>query len=79
VDRPKLGFDPPVGAWLRGPLRGWAEDLLSDASLARHGLIDPAPVRRVWQEHVRGRADHTYRLWAVLMLQGWLDTQAVAA
>jgi asparagine synthase (glutamine-hydrolysing) len=79
VDRPKLGFDPPVGAWLRGPLRGWAEDLLSDASLARHGLIDPAPVRRVWEEHVRGRADHTYRLWAVLMLQGWLDTQAVAA
>jgi asparagine synthase (glutamine-hydrolysing) len=79
VDRPKLGFDPPVGAWLRGPLRSWAEDLLSPASLTRHGLVDPAPVQSTWQEHLRGRADHTYRLWAVLMLQGWLDRQAVLA
>jgi asparagine synthase (glutamine-hydrolysing) len=78
VDRPKLGFDPPVGAWLRGPLREWAEDLLSPAALGRHGLLDPASVRSVWDAHQRGRADHTYRLWAVLMLESWLDAQAAA-
>ena len=76
VDRPKLGFDPPVGAWLRGPLRDWAEDLLSVPALSRHGLLDPTPVRRAWQRHLRGRADHTYQLWAVLMLQSWLDAPA---
>ena len=78
VDRPKLGFDPPVGAWLRGPLRPWAEDLLSRPALARHGLVDPDPVREAWSQHQRGRADHTYRLWAVLMLGSWLDAQAAA-
>ncbi len=78
VDRPKLGFDPPVGAWLRGPLRDWAGDLLSPAALRRHGLVDPVPVEAAWQAHQRGRADHTYRLWAVLMLESWLDAQAVA-
>jgi asparagine synthase (glutamine-hydrolysing) len=78
VDRPKLGFDPPVGSWLRGPLREWAEDLLSPAALGRHGLVDPVPVRAVWDAHQRGRADHTYRLWAVLMLESWLDAQAAA-
>ncbi|MGH8892863.1 MAG: asparagine synthetase B family protein, partial [Actinomycetes bacterium] len=73
VDRPKLGFDPPIGQWLRGPLRGWAEDLLGPGALGRHGFVDPEPVARVWRQHLSGRADHTYPLWAVLMLQAWLD------
>jgi asparagine synthase (glutamine-hydrolysing) len=79
VDRPKLGFDPPVGVWLCGPLREWAGDLLSPESLARHGVVDPVPVRQAWAEHQRGRADHTYRLWAVLMLESWLDRQQATA
>jgi asparagine synthase (glutamine-hydrolysing) len=72
VDRPKLGFDPPVGAWLRGPLRDWAGDMLNPDALARHGVVDPTPVRHAWRQHLAGRADHTYRLWAVLMLEAWL-------
>jgi len=75
VDRPKLGFDPPVGAWLRGPLREWAGDLLAPSSLVAHGVVDPGPVQVVWQEHQRGRADHTYKLWSVLMLEAWLARQ----
>lgn len=71
VERPKIGFGIPVGDWLRGPLRGWTEDLLSEETLRREGLIDPVPVRRAWAEHLSGRRDWTNRLWIVLMLMAW--------
>jgi asparagine synthase (glutamine-hydrolysing) len=71
IERPKTGFGIPVGDWLRGPLRGWAEDLLSEENLRRDGLIDPVPVRKAWAEHLSGRRDWTVRLWIVLMLMAW--------
>ena len=70
VDRPKAGFAIPVHTWLRGPLRPWAEALLTESALRDAGL-DPAPIRRAWQEHVSGRANHLPRLWTVLMWQAW--------
>jgi asparagine synthase (glutamine-hydrolysing) len=70
-ERPKAGFAIPVGDWLRGPLREWAEDLLSENTLRRDGLIDPAPVREAWAEHLSCRRDWTHRLWIVLMLMAW--------
>ncbi|MDR7420170.1 MAG: asparagine synthase (glutamine-hydrolyzing) [Armatimonadota bacterium] len=76
TERPKTGFGIPVGEWLRGPLRDWAESLLDPRRLAADGLIDPAPVRQVWQEHLRGRQDHAARLWTVLMLQAWRERWA---
>ena len=72
IDRPKAGFAIPLGPWLRGPLRPWAEDLLSPALLRRQGFLRPEPIGRLWGEHLSGRADHTPRLWAVLMWQAWL-------
>lgn len=73
TERPKTGFGIPVGDWLRGPLRDWAESLLDPGRLAADGLIDPAPVRQTWQEHLRGRQDYSGRLWIVLMLQAWRE------
>jgi asparagine synthase (glutamine-hydrolysing) len=73
VDRPKMGFGIPIGEWLRGPLRGWAEDMLDEARLHREGVFSPAPVRRAWQAHLGGTENHQYRLWAILMFQAWRD------
>jgi asparagine synthase (glutamine-hydrolysing) len=70
VDRPKMGFGIPVGEWIKGPLRPWAEDLLSPAALA-DGLFDATAVRRWFAEFLAGRRDAQHGLWAVLQFQAW--------
>lgn len=77
TERPKRGFAQPIGAWLRGPLRGWAGDLLSASSLDASGLVHVAPVQRLWREHLTGRADHHAALWTVLVLQAWAATNRI--
>ncbi|UEM04412.1 asparagine synthase (glutamine-hydrolyzing) [Skermanella rosea] len=71
VERPKMGFSVPLGDWLRGPLRDWAEDLLDGRRLDEDVVLDPGPVRRRWAEHLSGTHDHGDRLWGVLMFQAW--------
>jgi asparagine synthase (glutamine-hydrolysing) len=76
IERPKQGFDVPVGAWLRGELRDWAEALLDPAKLKAQGFFDPAVVRRQWREHLEGTRNWHYALWDVLMFQAWLEHSA---
>ncbi|EPY01737.1 asparagine synthase (glutamine-hydrolyzing) [Magnetospirillum fulvum] len=73
IDRPKMGFAIPLDTWLRGKLRPWAEALLDEKRLAAQGLLDPAPIRACWAEHLSGKRNWQYLLWDVLMLQAWLD------
>jgi len=74
-ERPKAGFAIPVGQWIRGPLRPWAEDLLNPKRMSEDGWFDPAIVQRRWQDHLAGRRDSTPALWAVLMFQAWVREQ----
>ena len=76
IDRPKAGFAIPVGQWLRGPLRDWAEALLDEKRLEVEGYFYPKPIRDKWLQHLTGRYDHTPSLWAVLMFQSWLESTA---
>ena len=75
IERPKTGFAIPIGLWLRGPLRQWAESLLESSRLSQEGYLDVALVRQIWKEHLSGKSDWTSRLWSILMFQSWLDEQ----
>ncbi len=75
VERPKTGFAVPIGSWLRGPLRAWAEELLSEERLSAGGLLNPAPIRARWQEHLEGRRNWHASLWNVLMFQAWREAR----
>jgi asparagine synthase (glutamine-hydrolysing) len=70
-ERPKQGFESPIGTWLRGPLKDWAEDLLDPTAMRADGVLDPAHIQQKWVEHKSGRRDWKYALWSVLMFQEW--------
>jgi asparagine synthase (glutamine-hydrolysing) len=72
VERPKQGFGIPVGSWLKGPLRPWAESLLDERRLRQEGYLSPGPIRRKWAEHLAGTHNRQNEIWAVVVFQEWL-------
>lgn len=72
-NRPKMGFGVPVGDWLKGPLREWAESLLSSERLKKEGILNEKPIRQRWLEHCSGKRNWQYSLWGVLMFQAWQE------
>jgi asparagine synthase (glutamine-hydrolysing) len=77
-ERPKAGFAVPVGEWMKGPLRPWAESLLDPSSMRLAGFFAPEVVQKRWQDHLSGRRDSTAAIWAILMFQAWLRQQEEA-
>ena len=69
--RPKMGFGVPLEAWLRGPLRDWAEDLLNPAAMRQAGFLDADRVQEKWRQHLAGTHNWQYLLWDVLMFEAW--------
>jgi len=76
-ERPKAGFSPPIEAWLRGPLRTWANDLLSPERLRRQGLLNQERVTAFWTRYQAGGTLQDFRAWSVLMFQAWLDARGL--
>ncbi|MDX7998855.1 asparagine synthase (glutamine-hydrolyzing) [Xenorhabdus sp. Reich] len=73
IERPKKGFSIPIGQWLKGPLKEWADTLLNSNRLSDEGFLNSDIVNNAWKQHIKGTKDHSYRLWSVLMFQAWLE------
>jgi asparagine synthase (glutamine-hydrolysing) len=71
VDRPKHGFEAPIGQWLRGPLAPLVEDLILDGRFGARGIFDERTIGALWRDHHSGVRDHRHRLWSLVMLELW--------
>jgi asparagine synthase (glutamine-hydrolysing) len=73
-----MGFAVPLDDWLRGPLREWAEDLLSASSLAMVPALNPNAVQAMWRNHLQGKGHFAQQLWSVLQLSAWAKRWSVS-
>ena len=70
-----MGFSVPIHEWLRGPMKGWSEDLLNKERIKKEGYFNELIVEKKWKEHLSGNRNNITFLWPILMFQSWLDNQ----
>ena len=75
IDRPKTGFSVPIGEWLRGPLRSWANELLDEKLIDSQEYFSSKLIKTKWDEHLSGRQDWSKQIWTILMFQSWLKSK----
>ena len=76
VERPKRGFSVPIRYWLKGPLKDWADDLLSEERLEREGVLNARVIRQYWEDFLADRFPQGHSpIWTALTLQAWLSEQ----
>jgi len=68
-----MGFGVPISKWLQGPLRPWAEELISKKRLENSGYFDIKQVQQMWQLHLTGQKNYQHQLWSILMFEAWKD------
>ena len=73
IERPKMGFSVPVGDWIKGSMREWAESLINENRLKKEGYFNEKAVGKMWQQHLAGKYNHTHELWNILIFQAWLE------
>ncbi|MBM4433662.1 MAG: asparagine synthetase B, partial [Chloroflexi bacterium] len=82
LGRAKQGFGVPIGAWFRGDLGAYARDVILSTAARQRGYFRGERVERLLREHATGAADHTHRVWSLLMLELWhremVDVHAAA-
>lgn len=73
IERRKHGFAVPIGSWISGPLRNWADNLLHEQRLSQCEYYDSRGIRRMWDSHLRGHGNWTFYLWPILVLEAWKE------
>jgi len=77
IERPKMGFGVPIGDWLRGPLRNWAEYLLAEKRIIQSGYFQNLEIQKKWKEHLSGEKNWQYDLWDILMFESWREEEGI--
>jgi asparagine synthase (glutamine-hydrolysing) len=73
LERPKMGFGVPIGHWFRGEMQGFLREVLLSEKAAKRGFFKPEAVKRIIEQHTSGAHDLAHQLWALLMLELWLQ------
>ena len=74
IKKSKKGFAVPISSWLRGPLKDWAENLLSQSNLKNDEFFNYELILKKWQQHLSGNYNYQYELWSILMFQSWFNS-----